>query len=153
MLGLRSSEEGLAHGMEKELLATVVVFLFCLLYTAAIVAQTKGARTDQKPSADIPRAVADPEAQTLVHNLVFGKRVDVKLKDGSKTSGRITGLATDRFVVTNSKGTAKPIAYEEVSRITKRKEKLGLFHNPWVGIMFTAAGVGTLIVLALALFD
>jgi hypothetical protein len=80
-------------------------------------------------------------------NLGFGKRVDVQLKDGSKTSGRITGVANDRFVVTNSKGAAKPIAYAKVSRITKQKEKLGLFHKPWVGIMFTAAGVGTLIVL------
>ena len=150
MLGLRSGEEDLAHGMEKELLATVVVFLFCLLYTAAIVAQTKGAGTDGKPSADIRVAVAD---QTLVRNLGFGKRVDVQLKDGSKTSGRITGVAIDRFVVTNSKGAAKPIAFAEVSRITKQKEKLGLFHKPWVGIMFTAAGVGTLIVQALALFD
>jgi hypothetical protein len=139
--------------MEKQLLATIVVFLFCLLYTAAIVAQRKGAESDGKPSADIRVVGADPEARTLVHNLGFGKRVDVKLKDGSKTSGRISAVANDRFVVTNAKGTAKPIAFAEVSRIRKQKEKLGLFHKPWVAIMFTAAGVGTLIVLALALFD
>lgn len=139
--------------MEKQLLATVVVFLFCLLYTAAIAAQNKGAAEDGKRPADVNIACADPEAQALVQNLGFGKRIDVKLKDGSKARGRITGVAADRFVVTNSKGAATLIGYAEVSRITKQNEKLGLFDKPWVGIMFTAAGVGTLIVLVLAVFD
>ena len=89
----------------------------------------------------------------LVQNVGFGKRIDVTLKDGSKMRGRITGMSEDRFVVTDSKGRAVPIAYAEVSRISKQKEKLGIFHRPWLAIMFTAAGVGTLIVLALALFD
>ena len=139
--------------MEKQLLPIVVVFLFCLLYTAAIAAQTKGAAEDGKRSSDINVAVAGPEARALVQKLGFGKRIDVKLKDGSKVSGRITGVAADRFVVTNSKGVVTSFTYAEVSRITKQNEKLGLFHKPWVGIMFTAAGVGTLIVLAIALFD
>ena len=139
--------------MEKHLLATVVVFLFCLLYTAAIAAQTKGVAEDPKRATDDTAAVAEREAWTQIQSLGFGKRIDVKLKDGSTASGRITGVAPDRFVVTNSKGAVKPIAYAEVSRITKQNEKLGLFHKPWVGIMFTAAGVGALIVLALALFD
>jgi len=137
--------------MEKQLLTTVFIFLFCLLYTVAIAAQTKGAE-DSNTTIDVTSA-AVLDARTLVRNLGFGKRVDVKLKDGSKTSGRITGVAADRFVVTNSKGAVKPIAYREVSRITRQNEKLGLFNRPWVGIMFTAAGVGTLIVLALQFFD
>jgi hypothetical protein len=140
-------------GMEKPLLATVVVFLFCLLYTAAIAAQTKGAPADAKTSAAIHGAAVEPEACVLVKNLGFGQRVDVKLKDGSKMSGRITAVATDRFVVTDAKGAATPVAYTDVSRITKQKEKLGIFDKPWMGIMFTAAGLGTLIVLAVALFD
>jgi len=137
--------------MEKQLLTTVFIFLFCLLYTVAIAAQTKGAE-DSNTTIDVTSA-AVLDARTLVRNLGFGKRVDVKLTDGSKTSGRITGVAADRFVVTNSKGAVKPIAYREVSRITRQNEKLGLFNRPWVGIMFTAAGVGTLIVLALQFFD
>lgn len=135
------------------MLATVAVFLFCLLYTAAIAAQTKGAAADEKRASDINLPVAEPEARSLGRSLGFGQRIDVKLKDGSKASGRITGLAGDRFVVTNEKGAATAVAYSDVSRITKQREKLGVFHKPWVGIMFTAAGVGTLIVLALALFD
>ena len=139
--------------MEKQLLATVVVFLFCLVYTAAIAAQTSGAAEDRKTSADINGTATAIEARVMVQNLGLGKRIDAKLKDGSKASGRITEVATDRFVITTSKGAVRPIAYAEVLRITRQKEKLGLFHKPWVAIMFTAAGVGTLIVLALALFD
>jgi uncharacterized protein (DUF58 family) len=137
--------------MEKPLLATVVVFLFCLLYTAAIAAQTKGASVEAKTSAGIHGAAV--EARGVVRNLGFGQRVDVRLKGGSKASGRITAVATDRFVVTNSKGAATSIAYAEVSQVAKQKEKLGIFHQPWVGIMFTAAGVGALIVLTLAWLD
>lgn len=139
--------------MEKQLLPIVVVFLFCLLYTVAIAAQTQDAAEDGKRAGDISVRVIEPEPRTLVQKLGFGGRIDVKLKDGSKASGRITGVAADRFVVTNSKGGARPIAYSEVSRITKHNEKFGLFDKPWAGIMFTTAGVGTLIVLALALFD
>jgi len=138
--------------MEKQLLATVVVFLFCVLYTVAIVAQNKGAIGDAKSSPDA-NVLVETEIRTQIQNLGFGRRIDVKLKDGSKASGRITGLASDRFVVTSSKGVAMPIAYTDVSRITQQKEKLGMFHKPWVGIMFTAAGVGALIVVALQFFD
>lgn len=139
--------------MEKQLLTTVVVLLFCLLYTAAIVAQEKSAAGGAKRSPDDSAAVVGADACAQIQTLGFGQRIDVKLKDGSKASGRITGLASDRFVVTNANGDAKPVAYAEVSRITKQKEKLGLFDKPWVAIMFTAAGVGTLIVLAMQVFD
>jgi hypothetical protein len=137
--------------MEKQLLATIVVFLFCVLYTVAIAAQNKRATGDGK-SADA-NVLVETETRTQVQNLGFGRRIDVKLKDGSKATGRITGFSADRFVVTSTKGVAMPIAYTDVSRIAKQKEKLGIFHKPWVGIMFTLAGVGTVIVLAIALFD
>ena len=137
--------------MEKHLLAIVVVFLFCLLYTAAIVAQTKGAAKDGKAGINI--AVPEPDTRTLVQNFGFGKRISVKLKDGSKVGGRITGLAANRFVITNSKGVPTSIDYAGVSRISKQKEKLGMFHRPWVAVMFTAAGIGTLIMLTLAWLD
>lgn len=139
--------------MEKQLLATIVVFLFCLLYTAAIAAQTSGATGEGRPSAEVNVAIADPDARTRVQSFGFGERVDVKLKNGLKAGGRITGIAPNQFVVTDAKGMASSIAYLDVAHITKQKEKLGLFHKPWIGIMFTAAGVGTLIVLALQFFD
>ena len=129
--------------MEKQVTATIVVFLFCLLYTVAIVAQDRS----QRSSADAASAKAE------VNRLGFGKRVNVKLKDGKKAKGRITGFAQDHFVVTDSKGAASAIAYAEVSRVERQKEKLGVFDKPWQGIMFTAAGVGALVVIAMGVFN
>ena len=130
--------------MGKQLTATIVVFLFCLLYTVAIVAQD---RTQRSFAADAASAKAE------VNKLGFGKRVNVKLKDGKKASGRITGFAQDHFVVTDSKGAASAIAYAEVFRVAKQKEKLGIFERPWTGIMFTAGGVATLFVMAMGIFN
>jgi hypothetical protein len=66
--------------MEKQLLATVVVFLFCVLYTAAIAAQNKGAADDANRSADVNATLAEPETRTQIQNLGFGTRIKVKLK-------------------------------------------------------------------------
>ena len=129
--------------MEKQVLTIVVVFLFCLLYTVAIVAQER----EGSESGDGAKARAE------VGRLGFGQRVNVKLKSGAKATGRLTGFANEHFVVTDSKGTASTIAYSEVSRVTRQKEKLGIFHAPWTGILFTAAGVGTLVVVAMNAFN
>ena len=123
---------------------TIVVFLFCLLYTVAIVAQDRSQRSLAENAA---------AAKAEVNRLGFGRRVNVKLKDGKKAKGRITGFAQDHFVVTDSKGAASVIAYAEVSRVTRQKEKLGVFDKPWTGIMFTAAGVGTVVVMAMDVFN
>src|SRR6185503_2441181 len=133
-----------ANRMGKQVTALIVVFLFCLLYTVAIVAQDRSQRS---------LAAQASSAKDEINKLGFGKRVNVKLKDGKKASGRITGFAHDHFVVTDSKGAASAIAYEEVSRVAKQKEKLGVFDKPWQGIMFTAAGVGTLVVIAMDVFN
>ena|SRR6185436_9085180 len=130
--------------MEKQVLAIVVVFLFCLVYTVAIVAQ------DRSETSSEQNGVA---TKAEVHKLGFGKRVDVRLKNGNRATGRITGMAPDHFVITNSKGTASAIAYAEVFQVSPQKEKLGVFDRPWKGIMFTAAGVGQLVVLTMELFN
>ena len=130
--------------MGKQVTATIVVFLFCLLYTVAIVAQDRSQRSS---TADAASTKAE------VNRLGFGKRVNVKLKDGRKANGRITGFALDHFVVTDSRGAASAIAYAEVSRIARQKEKLGVFDRAWNGIMFTAVGVGTLAVMAMDVFN
>ena len=130
--------------MGKQVTATIVVFLFCLLYTVAIVAQD---RSQRSLAADAASAKAE------VSKLGFGKRVNVKLRDGKKASGRITGFAHDHFVVTDSKGAASAIAYAEVSRVARQKEKLGIFDKPWQGLMFTAAGVAALFTIATSVFN
>lgn len=126
------------------MLAIVVVFLFCLVYTVAIAAQD---RSQTSPEHDGVATKAE------VGKLGFGKRVDVKLKNGNRACGRITGLAPDHFVITNSQGTASAIAYAEVFRVSRQKEKHGIFDRPWRGIMFTAAGVGQLVVVTMELFN
>ena len=130
--------------MGKQVTATIVVFLFCLLYTVAIVAQDRSQLSSSGGAAS---------AKAEVTRLGFGKRVNVKLKDGKKANGRITGFAHDHFVVTDSKGAASAIAYTEVFRVERQKEKLGVFDKPWQGIMFTAAVVGTVVVATLGWFD
>src|SRR2546423_9387500 len=127
--------------MEKTL-AVVVIFLFCLLYTAAIAAQERNKSSFE--TADAARAE--------VTRLGFGKRVNLKLQNGTKTGGRITGLADDHFVVTDSKGTAHKIQFGNVARVTKRNEKLRIFEKPFAAFAITAAFVGTFVVLTMDLF-
>jgi hypothetical protein len=130
--------------MGKQVTVTIVVFLFCLLYTVAIVAQDRNQRSSNGAAAS---------AKAEVSRLGFGKRVNVKLNDGKKTQGRITGFAQDHFVVTDSKGTALAIAYSDVFRVSTQKEKFGVFDKPWKGLMFTAAGVGMLFVITMDVFN
>ena len=130
--------------MGKQVTATIVVLLFCLLYTVAIVAQERNQRSLASDAAS---------AKAEVNKLGFGKRVNVKLNDGKKANGRITGFAQDHFVVTNSKGAASAIAYTEVFRVERQKEKLGIFDKPWQGIMFTAAAVGAVFEIAMGIFN
>ena len=130
--------------MGKQVTATVLVFLFCLLYTVAIVAQEQTQRSSKGDTGSVKAEVSA---------LGFGKRVHVKLKNGEKKTGRITGFAQDHFVVTDSKGAAAAVAYTDVFRVTKQREKLGVFDKPWKGIMFTAAVVSTVIVMTMGWFD
>lgn len=127
--------------MEKNL-AIIVVFLFCLLYTAAIAAQDRNSSTFE--TADAARAE--------VARLGFGKRVNVKLQNGTKTGGRITGLADDHFVITDRAGTALRIPFGSVARISKQNEKLRIFEKPFAAFAITAAFIGTFVVLTIDLF-
>ena len=128
--------------MEKHLAAIIVVFLFCLLYTAAIAAQ------DRAPASSADSAAIKDQ----VARLGFGKRVKVKLRDGVMTRGRITGIGDDHFVVTDTKGAASKISYADVTRITKQNEKLRIFEKPFAAFAITAAFVGTFVVLTMEYF-
>jgi len=119
----------------------VCVLLFCLLYTAAIVAQ------DRKSSFTDSNA-----AKAEVNRLGFGKRVNVKLLGGEQATGRITGLGEDHFVVTDSKGVIFKIDYVRLSRIERQNEKLRLFEKPFRAFAIIAALVGTFVVMTMAPF-
>ena len=128
--------------MEKSLTAIIVVFLFCLLYTAAIAAQDR-----PRPSFE-----NDGAARDRVIHLGFGQRVNVKLRNGTIAAGRITELTEEHFVVTDGKGTAVKIPYGHVSRIAKQKEKLQIFEKPFAAFAIVAAFVGTFVAVAMNFF-
>ena len=123
-------------------MAIIVVLLFCILYTAAIAAQERNKSSFE--TADTARAE--------VTRLGFGKRVSVRLQNGTKAAGRITGLADDHFVVTDRKGTAHKIQFANLARVTKQNEKLRIFEKPFAAFAITAAFVGTFVVLAMDFF-
>ena len=129
--------------MEKQLLPALAVLVFCVLYTAAIAAQSKA------------QTAASPEkTRAEVHRLGFGKRVKVKLQNGTKVRGRITGRSDDQFVVTNSEtGAAMKVAYADVIDIRKQREMPRVLKGAFMGFATTAAVVGSLGVVLLAFMD
>lgn len=126
------------------MLPALAVLVFCVLYTAAIAAQTR---------AQAAPASTD-KTRTEVHRLGFGKRVKVKLHNGTKVRGRITGLSGDRFVLTNSTtGATTQVEFSDVANISKQREMPGVLKSIFVGVAVTAAVVTTLIVIGLSALD
>ena len=130
--------------MEKQLLPALAVLVFCVLYTAAIAAQSRAAA-----------APASPErTRAEVHRLGFGKRVKIKLQNGTKVRGRITGVSDDQFVVSDSEnGATTQVAFLDVVRIRKQREMPRVLKSVFVGVAVTAAVVNTLIVIGLSALD
>lgn len=130
--------------MEKQLLSAFAVLLFCLLYTAAIAAQTKSQSA----------AVSPDKTKGEVHRLGFGKRVKIRLQNGTRLHGRITGLSDEQFVVTDSEnGATMKVAYAEVADIRKQRGMPGVLKGAFFGFAATAAVVGTLGSMVLAIPD
>jgi sRNA-binding regulator protein Hfq len=129
--------------MEKQLAATLAILLFCALYTTAIAAQTKSQAVFASPE----------KTRAEVKKFGFGKRVKVQLQNGANVRGRITGLSDDQFVVTDATGATTKVAYSAVARISKQRELPRFLQGAFTGIAYTAAVVGTLVVLALAFHD
>ncbi len=123
-------------------MTVVVVLLFCVLYTVAIAAQD---RSEQ--------FARDAEAIKRDVNLLgFGKRVTVKLQNGSTIKGRITGLANDHFLVTDTKGAVSRVEFTGVARIKRQNEKLRIFEKPFAALAIVTAVVGTFVVVTMKYF-
>lgn len=130
--------------MEKQLLPAFAVLVFCVLYTAAIAAQTRAHAAPSSPE----------KTRDEVHRLGFGKSVNVKLRNGTKLRGRITGLSDDRFVVTDSATSATvQVAFSDVANIRRQREMPRVLKNVFVGVAVTAALVATLIVIGITVLD
>lgn len=121
--------------IEKQLIPALVVLVFCLLYTVAIAAQTRSGV-----------ATSPEKVKSEVQRFGFGKRVHVKLADGRRARGRITGLADDQFVVTDGDGAAMRMSYSDVTSIKKQRGMPGIVRGAFVGVGYTAAAVSSLVV-------
>ena len=119
--------------MEKQLTFILTIVLFCLLYTTAIAAQTK---------SRVETSLSDtPKAQ--VQKLGFGKRVKVKLRNGTKVRGRITGLTDNHFIVTESNtGATMKVAYSDVDKISKQRTMPRFVRSALMGAVITGAVLG-----------
>ena len=130
--------------MEKPVASILALAGFCLLYTSAIAAQT-GARAGG--------SLFDA-AKEQVQKLGFGRRVKVKLQNGTKVRGRITGLADDHFLVSDTEtGATINVRYSDVTKIDKQRQMPKFLKGAFMGVVITAAVVGTLTVLALLFPD
>jgi ribonucleotide monophosphatase NagD (HAD superfamily) len=79
-----------------------------------------------------------------VAKIGFDERVEVRLNDGTKLKGRITGIADDQFVISDQKGATTTIAYSNIKRVVRHEDTTG------PQIRSVALGIGALVgVLAL----
>ena len=83
------------------------------------------------------------------------KRVSVKLKSGSKIDGRIAEIKENHFtvqLVENGQVVNREISYSEVQSISGKNGTSGAKIAGWI-VLGAAAGVGTLVLIGLALAD
>jgi small nuclear ribonucleoprotein (snRNP)-like protein len=74
-----------------------------------------------------------------VEKIGFDERVEVKLNDGTKLKGRITGIADDQFVITDQTRAATRVPYSNIKRVVKHDDTTGSH----LGTL--ALGVGALV--------
>ena len=76
-------------------------------------------------------AQADKESQRAfkvkhdVEKIGIGDDVEVKLRDGTKTRGRISAIGDDQFIVSDKKGADTTIAFSDVKRVIKSEGSTG----------------------------
>lgn len=107
--------------------AVLLFQMFCLLPVAAATRQAQDAQ------------LAKVKAEVAKHEQKRDK-VSVKLKDGSKLSGRITARDDTAFTLTDKSGATRSLTYAEVERV---KSAGGLSTLAKIGIGI-GIGVGAL---------
>jgi hypothetical protein len=96
----------------------------------------QGGTTVEKLKADVARRAARKS------------RVTVRLQDGSKLKGRLTGAGADSFTVTDTKtGQGRTLTYSEVAEVKgqgmSKKAKIGI----GLGVLAGAAAILTAVAL------
>ena len=95
----------------------LILMLSILLVSLGCVTATP-AQADKEPPT-VKEAQAAAKVKREVSKLGFNEQLDVKLRDGTKVRGRITGIADDVFLVTDSKGVETKIWYSGVKKVIK----------------------------------
>jgi len=101
----------------------LTVFLSVLL--------TNFACATSAPAQSSKDAVRIDKLRRDVEKIGFDERVEVKLNDGTKLKGRITGIADDQFVITDQKGAATKIPYSNIKRVVKHDDTTGSQLRLW----------------------
>jgi hypothetical protein len=83
-----------------------------------------------------------------VEKIGFDELVEVKLNDGAKLNGRITGIADDQFVISDQKGAATKIPYSNIKRVLKHDETTGSHLRTLAIGVGVLAGVLAVLVIA-----
>jgi ABC-type Fe3+-hydroxamate transport system substrate-binding protein len=83
-----------------------------------------------------------------VEKIGFDERVEVKLNDGTKLKGRVTGIADDQFVITDQKGSATKIPYSNIKRVVKHDDTTGSQLRTLAMGVGVLAGVLAILVIA-----
>ena len=108
-----------------------------LLTVFLVVLLTNFACATSAPAQSSKDAVRIDKLRRDVEKIGFDERVEVKLNDGTKLKGRVTGIADDQFVITDQKGSATKIPYSNIKRVVKHDDTTG----PQLGKFAVGMGV------------
>ena len=100
------------------------------------------------PAQSSKDAVRIDKLRRDVEKIGFDERVEVKLSDGTKLKGRVTGIADDQFVITDQKGAATKIPYSNIKRVVKHDDTTGSQLRTLAMGVGLLAGVLTVLVIA-----
>ena len=118
----------------------LTVFLSVLLTSFACA--TSAPAQSSKDAARIDKLRSD------VEKIGFDERVEVKLNDGTKLKGRVTGIADDQFVITDQKGAATKILYSNIKRVVRHEDTKGpQLRSLAMGVGILGGVIGLLVVI------
>jgi len=112
-----------------------------LLTVFLVVLLTNFACATSAPAQSSKDAVRIDKLRRDVEKIGFDERVEVKLNDGTKLKGRVTGIADDQFVITDQKGSATKIPYSNIKRVVKHDDTTGPQRGKFAVGMGVLAGV------------
>lgn len=129
--------------MRQTLTLTTLLLIITLAFTPMVAAQAPGNSTAARPAAN---------AKSFVAERGVGRKVKVKLLDGTKTAGMITRIGDNSFELATEKGRQPLVVeYNNVAEVKKAGWSTGAKIALGIGIGVAAAV--TVLVVAVANAD